>query len=526
MDKITALSPDFSVTAQFLPEDMRAIAAAGFRSIICNRPDGEEAGQPDAFAIREAASAAGLVVAHLPVTNRNISPADAHAMHSALARLPAPILAYCRTGARSSAMYEAAMALEGRTSPTYDVVIVGGGSAGIACAASLLKRRPDLSIAIVEPTDTHYYQPGWTLVGAGVFTPEVTRRPMADVMPRQAHWVREAVAGFAPDRDQVLLADGAALGYRMLVVAAGLKLDWQAIPGLTESLGQNGVTSNYRYDLAPYTRDLVRTLARGRALFSQPPMPIKCAGAPQKAMYLSCHAWERARHLGDLEVEFHNAGAVLFGVPDYVPALQAYIERYGIDLQLGSKLVEVDGTARIARFEQGGDSEKSIVERPFDMLHAVPPQVAPDFVRTSPLADASGFIAADPATLRHPAWSNVFALGDVVATTNAKTAAAARKQAPVVAVNVLAALDGKPPQAAYDGYGSCPLTVERGRIVLAEFGYGGKLLPSFPHWLLDGRKPTRLAWFLKDRMLPPIYWHGMLKGREWLAHPQSIGQAR
>ena len=526
MDKITPVSPAFSATAQFLPEDMQAIAAAGFCSIICNRPDGEDPGQPNASAICEAASAAGLVFAHLPVTDRNISSADAHAMHGALARLPAPILAYCRSGARSTAMYDAAMALDGEPSTTYDVVIVGGGSAGIACAASLLKRRPELSIAIVEPADMHYYQPGWTLVGAGVFTPEATRRPMADVMPRQAQWIRQAVAGFAPDRDQVLLADGTALAYRMLVVAPGLKLDWQAIPGLAESLGQNGVTSNYRYDLAPYTRDLARKVARGRALFSQPPMPIKCAGAPQKALYLSCHAWERAGHLNDIEVEFHNAGAVLFGVPDYVPALQAYIDRYGIDLRLGSRLVEVDGPARIARFEQGAGGEKNIVSRPFDMLHAVPPQVAPDFVRTSPLADASGFIAADPATLRHPAWTNVFALGDVVATTNAKTAAAARKQAPVVAVNVLAALDGKPPRVGYDGYGSCPLTVERGRIVLAEFGYGGKLLPSFPNWLLDGRKPTRLAWFLKDRMLPPIYWHGMLKGREWLAHPHAIGQAR
>jgi len=239
-------------------------------------------------------------------------------------------------------------------------------------------------------------------------------------------------------------------------------------------------------------------------------------------MYLSCHDWEKRRLLGGIGVEFHSAGPALFGVADYVPALTAYIERYGIDFRPGSKLVGVDGDARIARFEQG---DGDVIERPFDMLHAVPPQVAPDFVRSSPIADDSGFVAVDPATLRHPTWPNLFALGDVIAASNAKTAAAARKQAPVVAVNVIAALDGKAPAAAYDGYGSCPLTVERGRIVLAEFGYGGKLLPSFPTWLLDGRKPTRLAWFLKDRMLPPIYWHGMLKGREWLAGPRPIGMA-
>ena len=408
----------------------------------------------------------------------------------------------------------------------YDVVIVGGGSAGIACAASLLKRRASLSIAVIEPSGTHYYQPGWTMVGAGLFTPQATRRPMADVMPNGVTWIQEAAASFQPEQNSVRLNDGRAIGYRVLVAAPGLKLDWEAVPGLAETLGQNGVTSNYRYDLAPYTQELARGLRSGRALFTQPPMPIKCAGAPQKAMYLSCHHWERAGRLGDIAVEFHAAPPVLFGVAHYVPSLMEYIQRYGIDLRLQSRLVRVDGPSRTAVFEQQDpDGGTIIVERRFDMLHAVPPQIAPDFVRNSPLADASGFIAVDPATLRHPDHANVFALGDVAATSNAKTAAAARKQAPVVAVNAIAALEGKSPQAAYDGYGSCPLTVERGRIVLAEFGYGGKLLPSFPGWLLEGARPTRRAWLLKTRVLPLVYWHGMLKGREWLARPAPAGTA-
>ena len=118
--------------------------------------------------------------------------------------------------------------------------------------------------------------------------------------------------------------------------------------------------------------------------------------------------------------------------------------------------------------------------------------------------------------------ANVFALGDACSASNAKTMAAARKQAPVVAVNALAVLDGKALVADYDGYGSCPLTVEAGKIVLAEFGYGGKLLPSFPNWLIDGTRPSRLSWLLKDTILPPIYWHGMLKGREWMVKPHPI----
>lgn len=277
------------------------------------------------------------------------------------------------------------------------------------------------------------------------------------------------------------------------------------------------------FDLAPYTNRLVKTLKSGRALFTQPVMPIKCAGAPQKAMYLSCYRWERSRALKNIDVQFHTAGAVLFGVAAYVPALMEYVERYGAHLNFGSKLIAIDGAARTAVFEQKHGDDIRQVEEKFDMIHVVPPQVAPDFVRSSPLAAPSGFIEVDQATLRHPRFANVFALGDACSASNAKTAAAARKQAPVVAVNALAALNGHAPVADYDGYGSCPLTVEAGKIVLAEFGYGGKLLPSFPNWLIDGTRPSRLSWLLKDTILPPIYWNGMLKGREWMAKPHMIG---
>jgi len=527
----------------------------GFKAVICNRPDGESAGQPGAGAMAALAARHGMAFEHVPVTPDGTTDADVEAMDAALRRHGGLVLGYCRTGMRSASLWALARARQdgpdkvlraaaaagfdlsqlkprlltraaaapggpARASRTFDVLIVGG-SAGIAVASSLLRRRAALDIAIVEPSPTHDYQPGWTMVGAGVFAPRETRRDMAEVMPDGVTWIRQAVAGFTPDGNEVALTDGTALRYRTLVVAPGIKLDWDAIPGLAAALGKNGVTSNYRHDLAPYTRDLVRGLKGGRALFTQPAMPIKCAGAPQKAMYLSCDAWRRAGVLGQVDVEFHNAGAALFGVAAYVPALMAYVERYGIHLRPQSRLVAVDGPARVATFEQrGADGASERVERRYDMLHAVPPQVAPDFVASSPLAGAGGFVAVDPATLRHVRFANIYGLGDACSTPNAKTAAAVRKQAPVVAVNVLSTLAGAEPTAAYDGYGSCPLTVERGRIVLAEFGYGGKLLPSFPAWLLDGAKPTRVAWFLKARLLPAIYWHGMLKGREWMAAPR------
>jgi sulfide:quinone oxidoreductase len=401
---------------------------------------------------------------------------------------------------------------------THTVVVIGGGAAGIAAAASMLKRRPGLDIAIVEPSDTHAYQPGWTMVGGGVFDVATTVRPMASVMPKPVTWVKQAAASFQPDSNQVTLADGSALTYKVLIVAPGIRLAWEKIEGLEATLGQNGVTSNYRADLAPYTWELVQGLKSGRAIFTQPPMPIKCAGAPQKSMYLACDHWRRWGVLGDIEVEFRNAGGVLFGVADYVPALMEYVEKYGIDLALGSNLVAVDGRAQVAVFQ----TAEGEVSRSFDMMHVVPPQVAPQFLADSPLAAPSGFTDVDQHTLQHVRYPNVFGLGDAGSMPNAKTAAAARKQAPVVAVNALRQLDGKGPTAGYDGYGSCPLTVERGKIVLAEFAYGGKLAPSFPTWLIDGTKATRLSWMLKADLLPWLYWNGMLKGREWLAGPGGL----
>lgn len=400
----------------------------------------------------------------------------------------------------------------------HTVVVIGGGAAGIATAASMLKRRPGLDIAIVEPGDTHSYQPGWTMVGGGIFDVVTTMRPMASVIPKRATWIRQAAASFQPDNSQVTLADGSTLTYDLLVVAPGIRLAWEKIAGLEQTLGRNAVTSNYRADLAPYTWEVVQKTRSGRALFSQPPMPIKCAGAPQKAMYLACDYWRRAGLLGDIHVEFRNAGAVLFGVADYVPALMEYVEKYSIHLELGNNLIAVDGPAQQATFAcADGD-----VTVGFDMLHVVPPQVAPQFLADSPLAAASGFTDVDPHTLQHVRYPNVFGLGDAGSMPNAKTAAAARKQAPVVAVNALRQLDGRGPTAGYDGYGSCPLTVERGKIVLAEFAYGGKLAPSFPTWLIDGTRPARLSWMLKADALPWIYWHGMLKGREWLAGPGGL----
>lgn len=548
------LSPQFAVSPQITPQDIPALKAQGYRAIIANRPDGEGADQPTFAEIEAAAHAAGMQARYIPISGGMVGDDDVEAFRSALRGMPGPVLAYCRSGTRSATLWSLAQADDmplpqilaatstagydlsgvvrriangGRTpvarpDATHDVVIVGAGAAGISVAASLLSRKPGLDIAIIDPADVHYYQPGWTLVGAGVFTADQTAKDLASLIPSGVTLIKGAVAAFEPASNAVILEGCRVVGYERLVVCPGLKLDWARIPGLVETLGQNGVTSNYRYDLAPYTWKLVQAMRRGRAIFTQPPMPIKCAGAPQKAMYLSGDAWHRAGVLKDIDIQFMNAGGVLFGVKDYVPALMNYVRKYDATLNFFHNLVRIDGPARTAWFDVAApDTPVRRVEVAFDMIHVTPPQTAPDFIRVSPLADAAGWVDVDQATLRHKTHDNIWSLGDVMNAPNAKTAAAARIQAPVVAENIAADIDGRPACAQYNGYGSCPLTVERGKIVLAEFGYGGKLLPSFPKALIEGTRPSRAAWLLKERILPPVYWRGMLRGHEWMAKPNK-----
>jgi sulfide:quinone oxidoreductase len=242
-------------------------------------------------------------------------------------------------------------------------------------------------------------------------------------------------------------------------------------------------------------------------------MPIKCAGAPQKIMYLAADHFRKNGRLAGSDVEFCLAGNVLFGVPTFVPPLQKAVNGYGIKVNYKHTLKAVDGPARKAIFSvtapDGGVSE---LVRSFDMIHVTPPQSAPDFIKASPLANAAGWIEVDPATLRHTRFANVFGLGDAAGTTNAKTAAAVRLQAPVVVKGLLASIDGKTSDAVYDGYGSCPLITSYGKVVLAEFIYGGKVTPSFP---LDPRVPRTSAWLLKTKFLPFMYWNLMLRGNEF-----------
>jgi sulfide:quinone oxidoreductase len=551
--KLANLEKGVLVADQILPEDLNDLAAQGIKTIFCHRPDGEGADQPNFAEIAQAAKKLKIKTHYLPVVSGKISDADVTAFAQLFKEAKKPVLGYCRSGMRAASLWalseganlglaqtleagkQAGFDLSGLTQRIvgtqtnhasvihHEVVIIGGGAAGVAVASSLLSRNSKLDVAIIDPADTHYYQPGWTMVGGGVFKPATTVKTMASVIPSKAKWIQAAVAGFDPDAKQVILEGCRPISYDALIVCPGLKLNWHGIEGLVETLGQNGVTSNYRYDLAQYTWELVKKFKKGRAVFTQPPMPIKCAGAPQKAMYLSADHWLRSGHLADVDIEFYNSGPVLFGVKEYVPALMEYVKRYRAKLNFNHRLTKIDGPAKKAWFTvSDADGNTSTLETTFDMIHVVPPQQAPDFIRASTLVDAAGWVDVSQDTLQHKRYPSIYALGDVTNCPNAKTAAAARKQAPVVATNVLFDLNKGQHRAAYDGYGSCPLTVERGKIVLAEFGFGGRLMPSFPKWFINSQQPSRLAWILKERILPPIYWWAMLKGREWLAKPIKL----
>lgn len=532
----TTSKPDWSeldtkiaVTGQISVEDIPEIAAAGYKSIICNRPDGEGgASQPASKELENAAKAAGLKFAYMPVEKGPVSDDQCSEFHVLMQQLPGPVLAFCGSGKRAKALYThndtMPVGSGDELSPTsaacnwgdvFDIVIVGGGSAGIGVAASLLRRRAALRIAIIEPSDKHYYQPAWTLVGGGAYDLAQTARNTADIIPDGAEWIQAEASGFSPDENLVHLTDGRAISYRQLIVCPGLRLAWEKIEGAQETLGKNGVTSNYQFEFAQYTWELTQQLKGGKALFTQPPMPVKCPGAPQKAMYLSCDHWQRQGVLDNIDVEFNNAGAVLFGISEFVPPLMKYVKKYNAKLEFGSNLVKIDGEKKIATFDvKDASGNITQVEKNFDMLHVTPPQAAPDFLRNSPLANEAGFCEVDQRTLQHVRYPNIFSLGDACSSPNSKTAAAVRKQVVIVAKNLLAAKEDRELKAIYDGYGACPLTVEKGKVVLAEFAFGGKLSPTFP---LNPAVARRLFWWMKVKLFPWVYWDLLLKGHEWLA---------
>ncbi|MFI1918115.1 FAD/NAD(P)-binding oxidoreductase [Nocardia sp. NPDC020380] len=392
----------------------------------------------------------------------------------------------------------------------HEIVVLGGGSAGISVAARL--RRKGREVCVIDPAVTHYYQPLWTLVGGGCAGMGESGRPQAAVMPKGASWVRRAAESIDPHQRQVILDDGGTVGYRRLVVCPGIQIHWDAIPGVREALAGPHASSNYARELAPKTWELIRNMRSGTAVFTMPSGPIKCAGAAQKIAYLACDHWRRVGALRDIRVVLVMPTPAMFGLAAFAAELERVAAGYGIEVRLNSELMQVDPDGRrVTILDNANGTTDSIG---YDMLHVVAPQSAPDWLGSSSLSDpddTAGWIDVDRYTLQHNRFPEVFALGDVSSTPNAKTGAAVRKQAPVVVDNLLATLRSRPLPARYNGYGSCPLTTSRRTMLLAEFDYSGTHTPSFP--LIDTTRSRRDMWYLKRYGLPFFYWNLMLRGR-------------
>ncbi len=393
----------------------------------------------------------------------------------------------------------------------HQILIVGGGNAGISTASQLLRKNKNLDIAIIEPSDKHYYQPAWTLVGAGVFNMKNTIHNEADVMPKSVKWIKQKVVTFQPEANTVTLDNNETDHYDYLIVAPGIQLNWGDIKGLKETLGKNGVCSNYSVDNVPYTWECLKNFKGGKALFTNPNTPVKCGGAPHKIMWLAADYFKKHGVFDKTEIQYWSGGTRLFGVEKYEKTLKKVAERDKVQMTFYTKLVEIDGPNKKAKFvgfgEQNKDKEYWVS---FDMIHITPPQSAPDFVKNSPLANAAGWVDVDKFTLQHVKYPNVFSLGDASSLPTSRTGAAIRKQAPVLVKNLLAFMEGKQLTGSYNGYTSCPVVTGYGKLVLCEFDYNNKPIETFP---IDQSKERWTMYQLKRRVLPWLYWHKILPGK-------------
>jgi sulfide:quinone oxidoreductase len=395
-----------------------------------------------------------------------------------------------------------------QTRQHHPVLIVGGGTGGITVAARLRRARRGLGIAVLEPSASHDYQPLWTLVGAGIVPKEASRREESGLIPSGVTWIRDRAARFEPDRNCVVTAGGEELTYDWLVVCPGIQINWDKVQGLSGALGHDGVCSNYAYDQCEKTWQTVREFKGGTALFTMPPPPIKCAGAPQKIMYLA-DAWFRRTGVREkTKIIYATATPSIFAVKEFAATLDRVCERKGIERHFKYNLVELRPEQREARFEHTETKEEKTIR--YDMIHVTPPQGPPSVTAQSPLADPAGWVEVDKHSLQHARFRNVFSLGDASSLPTSRTGAAVRAEAPVLVANLLAAMEGRPLAARYDGYSACPIPTEYGKLVLCEFDYALKPTPTFP--LLDGTKEQRVYYWLKRYGLPAIYWHGMMRG--------------
>ena len=455
-----------------------------------------------------------------------------------------PMAASILAGATVGATTASASSAKGK------IVIVGGGLAGMSTAARLNNTLSDADITVIEPDPLSVsYQPGQTLVGAGIWDVSDIQYKRDDYLPSGVKLIKGSVTAFDPENNSVTVDGSKEISYDHMVIATGLMLNYGAIKGLEgvitssgkdnasvkQKVGKNGVHSIYFAEGATATwKGIEELVAKAKAhkgpkklqaVFTHPNTPIKCGGAPKKNMYLTNARLEEAGVRDKVELTFYPNGGKMFGVPEYHEAiLQQYKDR-GFKWHYAHNLVEIDTDSKVATFnhhwkekgewdedleEYGIELKSELVEVPYDFIHITPPMKAPEVVANSAIGSSKGWVPVTKETLRHVKFDNVWCLGDVAAVPMGKTGGSARKQYAVLVDNMVASMEGKSLPSKYAGYTVCPLITSIGTVMLAEFNWTKKPTPSFP---LDPTKERWIWWLLKVYALKPMTIHGMLSGR-------------
>lgn len=405
------------------------------------------------------------------------------------------------------------------------IVIVGGGAAGITMAAYLTDIFRHDDITLIEPAANHHYQPGYTLIAGGVFEPEEIVRTTRSLIPKDTKWLQDSVTELNPDGNSVLTARNGKVSYDFLVLVPGCQVNFDLVPGIArEELGRGNIHCIYDYRGSIACRDALKKLPdlkEGRLVFTDTYTKLKCGGAPKKICLMAEDRLRSLKRREAFQIEYYASHAVMMKPKIFGDRLATICRERDVAVKYNHRLVSVDPAAKKAVFEivpetsdaaAAPETAPGRVTVPFDFLHYVPPMSVPSFVRHSPLADSAhpeGWVKVDKQTMVHPKYKNVLALGDV-ASLASKTGAAIRMQAPIAAANLRALVEGKEPRGKYNGYSACPIITEYGKVLMCEFGYDEKLMPTLP--FLDPGIERGIWWTLKVHGLKPMYYHGMLKG--------------
>lgn len=391
------------------------------------------------------------------------------------------------------------------------MLVVGGGSGGCTIAAKFARRLKKDAVIVLEPSGDHYYQPLFTLVGAGVTRVSDTRRLEQSVLPANAKWIRDAADCIDPEKGFVKTKEGHVINYEYIVIAVGLQNDYRQVPGLSEALDDenSGVSTIYAPEYCGNTwRDLQR-FKGGDAIFTYPDSLIKCPGAPQKIAYLAESYFTKTNVRSKSNVTFNTCLPVIFGVKKYADALLKVVERKQIKVNYRTVLREVRHDRKEAVFVNADDKTKEFTTQ-YNMLHVTPPMKTPEFLRNATsVVDQAGYLCVDKFTLQHTKYPNIYGIGDCTNTPNSKTAAAIAKQCYVLEQNLLSTMKKDNPKEKYNGYGACPLLTSYSTCILAEFIYDGIPRETLP---FDQARESTIAFYMKKDLFPFLYWNFMLKG--------------